>query len=172
MKILLLLLTALTLNTATFAKFVPTPDSAMSFKMGDDPRKWTMVSQNGDRGSVIAEFTINREDIDHWSEMVAQQIDFTDLSLDRHFKNWETMLKRSDPKIVITEEHLADGSILATYDSQAFDELSVRRFVKGRDGVYMLAYHVRHRLKNPETWSLWTKIVSAASLIPNPVKRT
>jgi len=33
------------------------------------------------------------------------------------FKNWITMLKRADPKIVITDEHLADGSILATYDS-------------------------------------------------------
>jgi hypothetical protein len=171
MRRLLLLLTALVLSTAVHAKYVPTPDSAMSFKMGDDPRKWTMVFQNGDRGAVIAEFTIDREDIDHWSEMVAQQIDFVRLPLDQHFKNWVAMLKNADPKIVITEEHLDDGSILATYDSQAFDELSVRRFVKGSDGVYMLAYHVRHRLKNPEVWNLWTTIVSKASLVTNPMKK-
>lgn len=171
MRRILLLITALVQLTIAHAKYVPTPESALSFKMGDDPRDWTMVFQNGDRGEVIAEFTIGRENIDHWSEMVAQQIDFGALSLDQHFRNWVTMLKRADPKIVTTESHLDDGSILATYDSQAFDELSVRRFIRGSDGVYQLAYHVRHRLKKPEVWDLWTRIVSKASLVANPLKR-
>lgn len=167
----ILAIVALLVATTAHAKYVPTPDSAMSFKMGDDSRHWTMVFQNGDRTSVIAEFTIDKEDIDHWSEMVAQQIDVVPLPLDQHFRNWVTTLKRADPKIVITQERLADGSILATYDSQSFDELSVRRFIKGSDGVYMLAYHVRHRLKKPDIWNLWTTIVSKASLVPNPMKR-
>jgi hypothetical protein len=171
MRTVILVVVALLVSTAAQATFVPTPDSAISFKMGDDPRNWTLVFQNGDRGGVIAEFTIDKESIDHWTEMVAQQIDIVPLPLDQHFGNWVTMLKRADPKIVITEEHLADGSILATYDSLSFDELSVRRFVKGSDGVYMLAYHVRHRLKKTDIWNLWTTIVSNALLVPNPLKK-
>ena len=172
MRRAILLFAALLIWTTAQAKFVPTPDSAMSFRLGDDPRNWTMVFSNGDRGAIIAEFTINQEDIDHWSEMVAQQIDFVPLPLDQHFRNWVAMLKHADPKIVINFDHLADGSILATYDSQAFDELSVRRFIKGSDGVYMLAYHVRHRLKKPEIWSVWTAIVANASLVRNPEKKS
>jgi hypothetical protein len=171
MRNLLLLCGALVLTATTHAAYVPTPDSAMTFKMGEDARPWTMVFQNGDRSRIIAEFTIAREDIEHWSEMVAQQIDSGKLPLDAHFKNWVAMLERADPKIVITQQKLGDGSVLATYDSAAFDELSVRRFIKGTDGIYMLAYHVRHRRKKPEIWELWTKIVSNASLLPNPFKK-
>lgn len=171
MRTTILFLLALTLTTAACAQYVPTPDSAMSFKLGDDPRNWTMVFRNGNRNAIIAEFTIDREDINHWSEMVAQQIDFGKEPLDRHFAGWVATLRRADPKIVITEKQLADGSILATYDSRAFDEVSVRRFIKGSDGIYALGYHVRHRLKNPEVWTLWTRIVAEASLVPNPMKQ-
>ena len=171
MKRLFLLIAAIWIPVIGYSEYVPTPDLAMSFKMGDDHRNWTMVSQNGNRNAIIAEFTVDKEDINNWSEMVAQQIDFGTLSLDQHFRNWVAMLKRADPKIVITEDHAADGSILATYDSKAFDEVSVRRFVKGTDGIYMLAYHVRHRVKNADTWNLWIKIVSKASLVPNPLRR-
>lgn len=167
----ILFLLALTLTTAGLAQYVPTPDSAMSFKLRDDPRHWTMVSQNGNRDAIIAEFTIDGEDINHWSEMVAQQIDFEKGPLEQYFARWVTMLKRADPKIVITEKLLDDGSILATYDSQAFDEVSVRRFIKGSDGIYALGYHVRHRLKQADVWARWTRIVSEATLRPNPMKK-
>ena len=163
---------ALLFTLTAQAADVPTPDLAMAFRMGDDPRNWTLVFKNGNQQSIIAEFTIDKEDIDHWSEMVAQQIDFVALPLDEHFKGWVAMLKGADPKIVITDKHLADGSILATYDSIAFDELSVRRFIKGSDGVYMLAYHVRHHLRKADIWDRWTKIVSNASLLPNPQKKS
>jgi len=168
----ILFLGMLLCSALAHAKYVPTADMAMSFRLADDPRKWTMVSQNGDQRAIIAEFTIDREDINHWSEMVAQQIDFVTLPLDKHLENWISMLTGADPKIVITQKKLEDGSILATYDSVAFDEVSVRRFVQGPDGVYMLAYHVRHRLMKSDVWDLWTKIVTEASLVPNPMKKS
>ena len=64
--------------------------------------------------------------------MVAQQIDFTKISLREHFDAWKAMLLRADPKVKITEEKLEDGSILATYVSEAVDEMSVRRFIKSK----------------------------------------
>ena len=167
---LIALLGFVAFTTGAFGANVPTPDLAISFRIGDDPRPWKMVFTKGNREKIIAEFTIGGESIERWSEMVAQEIAFGRLSLSEHFNQWKAMLRQADPKIVMTEKQLPDGSLLATYESTAFDELSVRRFMKGGDGVYMVAYHARHRSIDPERWKLWTTIVSESSLIPNPVK--
>lgn len=64
-----------------------------------------------------------------------------------------------------------DGSILATYTSVSADESSMRRFIQGKDGIYMLAYHVRPKLKKDDTFKIWEEILRTAELIPNPRKR-
>jgi hypothetical protein len=65
---------------------------------------------------------------------------------------------------------MTDGSIFVTYTSLKADETSMRRFIKGKDGVYMLAYHVRPSLKKDETLKIWDDIIRTANLIPNPEK--
>ena len=126
---------------------------------------------DGSAQRIIMEWVPEGQTIEAWKEMFAQQIDFTRLSLREHFDAWKAMLLRADPKITITEEKTVDGSIVATYLSEAASELSVRKFLKARDGVYMLAYHVRPQLKNEEVWKTWLEIVSAAHLVPNPEKK-
>ena len=49
--------------------------------------------------------------------------------------------------------------------------MSMRRFMKGKDGVYMLAYHVRPQLKKEETLRIWDDVIRTAKLIPNPEKK-
>jgi hypothetical protein len=84
---------------------------------------------------------------------------------------WKGMLLKADPKIDFKEETMTDGSIFVTYTSASADEMSMRRFIKGKDGVYMLAYHVRPTLKKKETLKIWDDIIRTARLIPNPVKK-
>jgi hypothetical protein len=156
---------------AAYAAYVPTPEMAMSFDMGKDSRKWIPRYQAGTEERIIFELTPEGQTIEEWKEMVAQQIDFTKASLQDHFNGWKAMLLQADPKIQITEEKLKDGSILATYASIAADEMSVRRFIKASDGVYMLAYHVRPKLKTEEIWKLWSDIVVRSHLVPNPEKK-
>lgn len=171
MKILSAFLLGCVLMVTAQAKFVPTPDMAMSWDMGKDSRKWTPQFQDGNAQLIIFELVPAGQTIAAWKEMVAQQIDFTKIPLDEHFGGWKAMLLRADPRIKITEEKLGDGSILATYVSEAADEMSVRRFIKASDGVYMLAYHVRPKLKTDVIWDLWRGIVTSAHLIPNPEKK-
>lgn len=171
MKTLRAFLLACVLITTLQAKYVPTPDMAMSWSMGKDARKWIPQFQDGNARQIIFELVPEGQTIDAWKEMVAQQIEFTDISLREHFDGWRAMLLRADPKIKITEEKMDDGSILATYVSEAADEMSIRRFMKARDGVYMVAYHVRPKFKTDPIWNLWHDIIASASMVPNPEKK-
>lgn len=143
----------------------------MSWNMGKDTRKWIPQFQDGNAQKIIFELVPAGQTINAWKEMVAQQIDFTKITLREHFNGWKAMLLRADPKISITEEKMDDGSVLAIYVSEAGNEMSIRRFIKAGDGVYMVAYHVRPKLKTDPIWNLWHDIIATASLVPNPEKK-
>jgi len=150
---------------------VPTPESAMTFHMEKDPRKWISQYQNGSKAGIMMEFDIKGDSIKSWKEMVAHQIAFTRQPLRKYVDAWKSELLKADPKVEIKEETNSDDSILETYTSPAAQEMSMRRFIKGKDGIYMLAYHVRPKLKNEETLKIWSDIIQTAELIPNPEKK-
>ena len=143
----------------------------MGFAMNKDPQKWMPQFMDGDKTGIIFEFVPEGQKIDSWKEMVAQQIAFTKVSLRKHVDDWKAMLLRADPKIEIKEEQKEDGSILVTYTSLAAQEMSMRRFIKAKDGVYMIAYHVRPALKDEARVKIWLEIITAANLVPNPQKK-
>jgi hypothetical protein len=152
-------------------KYVPTPAMAVAFHIDKDSREWKMQFLDGDRNGIICEFVIKGDSIEQWKEMAAQQIAFTKVSLRKYVDGWKDMLSKADAKVDVKEETLTDGSIFVTYTSPSADETSMRRFIKGKDGVYMLAYHVRPKLKKDETFKIWDDIIRTANLIPNPEKK-
>jgi len=171
MKTLRLLFLSLAVVATLHAKYVPTPEMTMGFAMNMDPQKWMPKFMDGDKTGIILEFVPEGQKIDSWKEMVAQQIAFTKVSLRKHVDDWKAMLLRADPKIEIKEEQKEDGSILVTYTSLAAQEMSMRRFIKAKDGVYMIAYHVRPALKDEARVKIWLEIITAANLVPNPQKK-
>ena len=172
MKIIRFLILGLALLVSAHAKYVPTPEMAMRFAMAkDDTTTWVPQFMDGNASGIIFEFVPEGQSIKAWREMVAQQIAFTKISLRAHVDEWKAMLQRADPKIEIAEEAMSDGSLLVTYTSLAAQEMSMRRFIKAKDGIYMLAYHVRPSLKEEQRVAKWREILTDASLIPNPEKR-
>lgn len=171
MKVLHILVLGLAMVATLHAKYVPTPEMAMEFMMTKDPKKWVPQFMDGDKTGIIFEFVPAGQTINAWKEMVAQQIAFTKAPLRRHVDDWKTMLRRADPMIEIKEESQEDGSILVTYTSLVAQEIGLRRFIKAKDGVYMLAYHVRPALKEADRVQIWREIILAANLVPNPEKR-
>ncbi len=165
------LMLAITLASSLYAKQVPTPEMAMSFAMNKDTVKWVPQFMDGNEAGIIFELVPEGQSIDAWKEMVAQQIVFTKLPLPKFVEAWKAGLVRSDPKIEFNVEKRDDGSMLASYVSVSGQEASLRRFIKAKDGIYMLAYHVRPSLKTDERWALWREIVTTASLVPNPEKK-
>jgi len=139
--------------------------------MERDSRKWTPQYQNGTKSGFIMEFVPQGDSIKKWKELVAQQIVFTKESLRKYVDTWKGGLLKADSKVEVKEETMTDGSILVTYTSLKADETSIRRFIKGKDGVYMLAYHVRPNLKKDEIVKIWEDIIRTANLVPNPEKR-
>ena len=156
---------------ASLQAAIPTPDSAMAFHMEKDPRKWTPQYQNGSKTGFIMEFVPEGDSIKTWKEMAAQQIAFTKDPLRKYVDTWKSMLRKADAKVECKEETMTDGSIFVTYTSASADETCMRRFIKGKDGIYMLAYHVRPQLKKEETLKIWDDIIRTANLIPNPQKK-
>jgi hypothetical protein len=143
----------------------------MRFHLEKDPRKWTPQSQSGGKTGFLMEFVPEGDLIKKWKEMAAQQIAFTKDSLRKYVDTWKGMLLKADAKVDFKEETMTDGSIFVTYTSAAADETSMRRFIKGKDGVYMLAYHVRPKLKKEETLKIWDDIIRTAKLVPNPERK-
>ncbi|NTV47473.1 MAG: hypothetical protein HGB11_13360 [Chlorobiales bacterium] len=150
---------------------VPTPDSAMSFSMNKDPKKWESAHMAGNETGIIMEFVPKGDSIDSWKEMVEQQIVFTDIPVRKLVDSFKKMFLKADSRIDIREETITDGSLLLTYTTYPADESGMRRFIQGKDGIYMLAYHVRPKLKDNRRFKLWDDILRKARLVPNPVKK-
>lgn len=158
-------------TTISYARYVPTPEMAISIAFGDDSVQWSMQNLNGNSEKILAEFTPAGQSIESWIEMVAQEITFTKNPLSKHASNWKQMVTTADPAIQIEEKENEDGSITIIYRSKAFNEFSMRRFIKAKDGVYALAYHMRLNQLDDARVAIWEGIISKAHLVKNPEKR-
>ncbi len=152
------------------AQHVPTPDQSVSFSMKEDKVKWKMQSSGGNASGIIAEFTPLGQSINAWTEMVAQQITFTKSSLQDHVGAWRKMIEKADRNVEITADS-KDGVMTMTYKSKLFNEYAIRKFMKGSDGIYALAYHIRLGQFKGERAKLWRGILEQSELIKNPAKK-
>jgi hypothetical protein len=152
------------------AQNVPTPHQAVSFNMKADKVKWKMQGTDGNSSGIIAEFTPEGQSLKAWTEMMAQQITFTKLSLQDHVKAWRKMIEKADRNVEITADSKG-GVMIMTYKSKLFNEYSIRKFMKGSDGVYAFAYHVRLAQFKEERAKLWRSILEQSELIKNPAKK-
>lgn len=143
MKIVFAIALFLACSASIRAEYVPTPESAISFAINKDPRNWTPQHQSGNRTRIVLEMVPHGDSIEKWKELVAVQIDFAQAPLRLFVDTWKDLLIKADPKVEVKEEMVKDGSIVVTYKSPAANEFSQRRFMKGSDAVYMLAYHVQ-----------------------------
>ena len=91
------------------------------------------------------------------------QVAITQESLRSYVDTWKAALPKADSKIDIKEEAIGDDSIIVTYTSA--DQTRIQRFIKGKDGVYMLAYQVRPKFKKDEIFKIWDIIIRTATLI-------
>lgn len=110
------------------------------------------------------------DSVQSWKEMVAQQTVFTPATLNEYIATWELGLINVDPDAELEKTKNADGSFTIVYSSAKADESGIRRFIKGSDGIYMIAYHVRLQYNDPSKTAIWSKIIAEAKLVPNPAK--
>ena len=136
-------------------------DSAIRFQIAKDPRKWTPPSVQGE----VAVFVLKGDSVEAWKEMVSMQVAITQESLRSYVDTWKAALSKADSKIDIKDETIGDDSIIVTYTSA--DQTRIQRFIKGKDGVYMLAYQVRPKFKQDEILKLWDSIIRTATLTPS-----
>lgn len=133
-------------------------ESAISFRMGKDPRKWTLPVMQGEVGVFVPK----GDSVEAWKEMVSVQVATTHESLRSYVDTWKAALRKVDSQIDIKEEAIGDDSIIVTYKSA--DQIRIQRFIKGKDGVYMLGYQVRPKFKNDEIFQIWDSIIRTATL--------
>ncbi len=167
MKLLIFLL-CLAVSSSLWAENIPTPSQAISFNIKADGRQWVSEPTKANTSGFITRLIPQGDSIAAWRELVVHQIVFTTMPETGYVKQWEAGLTASDAKAEVKETANADGSITVSYTSPAADETGIRRFIKGEDGIYMLAYQIRPGLKTDAAFRLWTGIVDAAVLIPNP----
>jgi len=166
----LILLVSLSISSLP-AKNVPTPVMAVSFAMNRDPKKWVGQISAAEELYIIFEFVPAGESVNAWKEMVEQQIGFTPASLRDYVDVWKKGMLRSDSKLIINEQMEKDGSLIAAYASAVGQEIGVRRFIKGKDGIYMLSYMVRPKYRDDARLKIWMDIIYSATLVSNPQRR-
>jgi hypothetical protein len=155
-----------------YAKYVPTPDMAMTIPFGEDTStEWVMQFMDGNRTKMIAEFTPKGQPIQAWKEMVSQEITFTTKSLEEHLTGWKKMISSADPNVVVTQEKKEEHLSIYSYHSEAFNEFSIRIFIKSIDGIYAQAYHIRLDQPNEERINLWKTLIPKTTLVKNPQKQ-
>jgi hypothetical protein len=162
-----LLLFAL-LSTPVLSQNVPTPEMALEFNLAKDPKKWSGHLIFAKPSGFMYEFAPVGESLDAWTEMVEQQIGFTRVSVKYFVEDWKLRMIHADPRLSLNEENEKDGSILVAYASSVGREISVRRFIKADDGIYMLAYLVRPSTRDEGRLKMWVDIISTATLVKNP----
>lgn len=148
---------------------VPTPRMAMSFNLGRDPRSWEAQHLDASSRGILVEMVPKGDSVGSWTEMVGQQIIFTPMPVGDFVTAFVSGLRNADPDVKVRGERGADSSITLEYASTVADEVSVRRFFQGPDGVYMMAYHARP--SSPGTkpgYLMWKEIVAESRLLPNP----
>lgn len=168
MKPILFLLLFAFLGSSARSENVPTPEMALEFNMAKDPKKWNGHLIFAKPSGFMVEFALAGESLDAWSEMVEQQIGFTHASLKDFVGDWKNRMMHADSRLGLNEQTEKDGSILVAYASSVGQEISVRRFIKAKDGIYMLAYFVRPSARDEGRLNLWIDIISSATLVKNP----
>jgi hypothetical protein len=168
MKVIPSLLLFALLGTPALSQNVPTPEMALEFNLAKDSKKWSGHLIFAKPSGFMFEFAPLGQTLDAWTEMVEQQIGFTRVSLKDFVDDWKLRMTRADPKLGLNEQTEKDGSILVAYASSVGQEISVRRFIKANDGIYMLAYLVRPSARDEGRLKLWIDIISTATLVKNP----
>ena len=168
MKTLSIIITILSQVVIYAQDVIPTPLKSLSIDFKSDKVEWVRKNFGANENMILLEFTPKGQDLKNWNEMVAHEVHITKDSLNDFYKKWADMVKSGDPKVVLAEAVKTESSIVAVYQSVAFNEYSMRRFIKSDDGVYVLAYHFRLNNFDRDRMLLWTKILSKSKLVDNP----
>lgn len=149
---------------------VPTPEGAVSFSLDESQKKWEAQTIYGSPRKILVEFVPEGDRVENWSEMVANQIVFTPLPMQEYVATWKNSLRQVDPDIALEVVSALEEAVIVSYQSNIARETAIRKFMQGRDGIYMLAYHVRPELADTAVLARWEKIITEALLVENPAR--
>lgn len=158
-------------SALAYARGIPTPEMAMKFDLQKDPRKWPPAFVDGNKSGFVMEFVPEGQSIQSWEEMAAQQITFTRIPLRTFVDNWRLGLTKADSAHEYSETTDAQGAITVHYNAPKANEIGIRKFIQGPDGIYMIAYHTRPASLDDTTYETWKQIIEGAVLTKNPNKR-
>ncbi|MGQ0502878.1 MAG: hypothetical protein ACT4P0_09795 [Panacagrimonas sp.] len=170
-RLLHALVLASLVGCASVPGHIPAPAMATAISMDQDPRTWVVANGTRGPGGYLMELVPQGQNIKSWSEMASNQIVFTDLGAADFVANWKAGIMATDPKAAYQESTASDGSITVHYESALAREKGIRRFIKGPDGIYMVAYHARPESFDPAPYQTWGKIIAETELTPDSHKR-
>lgn len=135
---------------------------------GFDEREWKVAYQAGNEKRFLSEWVMNNESLEDWSELLVAQTQYGDLAVKTLKAAFEKRLAEACPSmrsITVSED---ESSILWIWMHDGCHgqpaQREVRKFMKGSDGLYSLAYSVKETSFSKENYATWIKIISAAKL--------
>ena len=162
---------AASLQAPTGATAELTSSESINFHLEKDPRTWLPEHSVTNGPVIFTEWVLKGDSVKSWKELFDEKTILTKDSVRKHVDDWKALLAQVDSKAEVKEEKNPDGGITVTYTSIAADEMGISRYFKASDGICILSYRVRPKLKNAETLKIWRDIISSATLVPNHAKK-
>ena len=150
---------------ATARSAAAVPRYAVLFDFNRDSRQWSPQSPDEQSQEAILEFVPHGDSLEAWRELVVEQVALTATPLHEFVEAWKQKLSKANFDLQLKEDVLSDGSVLVSYSSQSANETGMRRFIQGKDGIYMVAYEVRPSFKNEGIYHTWEGILHSARLV-------
>jgi hypothetical protein len=154
---------ALSVAACTAARPIP---PQMGVQFSDNPGDWVTGYGHCDRTLCFVQLIPKGETMGAWKQSVVIQTIYADAPVRAVVDQWEAIYRKDDPAATTQETALEDGSIVVESRSDKLDEIGIRKFLKGPDGVYTVAYLARPQHDDEEKMADWKIQIRAARLIP------
>jgi hypothetical protein len=136
-----------------------------------DPLQYGYVagSTSAIPGLLLNEFIQKGDSIQDWGRLVTRLYAKTGASAYDLAQKTADQIKADCPHADISLKRISTATTLLEYSHNGCKgwegHRSVRKFMNGRDGIYMIGFDMKNKDYNPAEYSLWRKRIMEARLV-------
>ncbi len=164
--IILFLTSGITSNALAVSPF--SPQLQIAFNNGADQRQWAAKVTDKSHERILIEMAPAGDDFSASVEVLENQVVFTPATLNNYLKIWFLQQTEADPDFKIINTIHGHQDSLVIYLTPANNRITIRKFFKGSDGVYMLAYYTQEKSINYAIYNAWLSNIKTSTLVKNP----
>jgi hypothetical protein len=138
-----------------------------------DGRMWKIGFQNANNRGVIAEFVLEGETVENWSELVTAQLIFVDPSnfdIVAYAEQMKGYLEKTCPANKWNYIQRDEQSVIYIWSVTGCvtgpDQTEIARIIRGKDGIHALHYAIKTAQIPEEKKDQWVRLLRESRILP------